>query len=136
MTRIILPIVNALLALASSANAKSKRDRIHLYQFTSDFCLDGPKGSNVDLERDRCVPLDGRSIKPMLDDTRTKWLDDVNAGKVQCALATYSAPGCTDQQEIEILTLPHAIQSCTTESPTPIRSAKFFCSEKIVVSEK
>src|SRR4051812_18704347 len=94
MTRIVLPILGALLAAFSSVDAKSKKDQIHLYQFEKGQCLEAPKGGNVDLERDQCTNLDARSVKAALNPTRTKWLDDVNNDHIECFLAVYSEPFC------------------------------------------
>ena len=135
MTRIILPALGALLALVSNVDAKSKKDQVQLYQFTSDNCLDGPKGSNIELERDRCVDIDARSVKAMLDPKRQKWVGDVNNNLVDCGLVVYESPGCKQQIESPKL-LPGGLGACVTkDGPKQIRSARFYCAANIPVSE-
>jgi len=134
MTRIILPIVGGLLALVSGVDAKSKKDRVHLYQFTSDQCLDTPSGGNVDLERDKCVKINARSLTLKIDSQRKKWLDDVNHGKHMCAVTLYRDSGCVDghqdKDDSKVVThiiVPNMMEKCHTEEEMPVHWAKFSC---------
>jgi hypothetical protein len=135
MTRIILPILGGLLALVAGVDAKSKKDMVHLYQFTSDDCLDTPSGGNVDLERDECVKINARSLTLKIDSKRKKWLDEINQGKHMCAVTIYRDSGCMDDPKdnkvVTHLLVPHEMDKCHTEEEMPVHWAKFHCGPHI-----
>ncbi|KAH7067830.1 hypothetical protein FB567DRAFT_585399, partial [Paraphoma chrysanthemicola] len=133
-------ILTFLLALLASVRveAKSKADQIRAYQFDTDYCVGNPKGSNIDLPRDKCVNIaGGRSVKPVVDTKRVKWLNDVNNGAHTCYLMSFSDPDCPDTKEADrvgVLELPAGFDKCITKT-LPVRSAKFVCGLKFVVNE-
>jgi hypothetical protein len=128
MTRLVPLLLGALLsALASGVDAKSKGDQIRMYQFTSDYCDGMPDGANIDIKREECVNVNARSIKPMFDDKRRKWFDDIGNGATNCALIVWDGPGCTNDNEAAI-DFPENIGRCyTSATHMPIRSVKFTC---------
>tara|TARA_R110002003_G_scaffold40_13_gene2761 strand:- start:5280 stop:5813 length:534 start_codon:yes stop_codon:yes gene_type:complete len=137
MARRVSLLLSFLLAFLVIVNveAKSKADQIRAYQFTSDYCVGDPKGANVDLQRDHCVNVDARSVKPVVDAKRLKWLSDVNNGAHSCYLMSFDSPDCPDTQNVgvTVMELPPAFNKCVTSSQ-PIRSVKFVCGLKMSVS--
>lgn len=130
MTRLTPVVLGVLLsALTTSVNAKSKGDQIRLYQWISDKCNDMPKGGNIDVKRNECVNIEGRSFRPKIDTKRQKWLDEVNDGNLQCVLAIFDQANCPQQDQSDsMMFLPHDIDDCYT-SPTTysVGSVKFVC---------
>ncbi|KAH3957081.1 hypothetical protein HBI23_132430 [Parastagonospora nodorum] len=135
MTRLTPILLSALLsALTTSVGAKSKGDQVRLYQWTSDKCNDMPKGGNIDVKRNECVNIEGRSFRPKIDTKRQKWLDEVNDGNLQCALVIFDQSNCPEQDQADsIMYLPHDIDECYT-SPTTysVGSVKFLCAPATV----
>jgi hypothetical protein len=132
MTRLAPFVLGVLLSgLVHSVEAKSKSGQVRVYQFTSDECSGHPKGSNVDVKRDDCVSVDGRSFRPRVDKKRAGWVDQVNnSGDLQCGLYLYTQPQCYEDDLWDVMALPAEIDQCFT-SPTgyAVRSVKFVCSE-------
>jgi hypothetical protein len=130
MTRLAPFVLSALLSgLAISVDAKSKGDQIRVYQWTSDNCNDMPKGGNLDVKRNECVNIEGRSFRPRVDTKRKKWVDDVNDGDIQCVVAIYDAPDCPNTTLPDsMMLLPQEIDDCYT-SPTgyAVGSVRFVC---------
>jgi hypothetical protein len=135
MTRLILPIVGGLLALASGVNAKSKKDMVHLYEFTSDGCQGNPLGGNIDLVRDECVKINARSLTLEIDSKRKGWLNDVNHGHIQCGVSLYRDSGCHYKKEVATLRVPDEMGQghCHTEEELPVTWAKFHCHPELFV---
>jgi hypothetical protein len=135
MTRLVPLVLSVLLsAFVFGVDAKSKGDQIRVYQFTNDFCDGHPKGANIDAKRDHCVELDGRSIKPEIDEKRAKWLEGVNDGTLRCDLLLYEESGCPIDQHDVTLPLPVEMNLCQTSSSLyAFRSAKFTCSPPTTV---
>ncbi|CAO2651557.1 Nn.00g041270.m01.CDS01 [Neocucurbitaria sp. VM-36] len=140
MTRLVSFVLSALLTLLAVVHAKSKGDQIRLYAFTSDYCYGPPAGSNVDIKRDECVDIHNgaRSVKPMIDPKRSKWLDDVNKGATFCEMITYQTVGCLAGQELNSNPLPEKLHQCVHPGrpgePISLFSVKFQCGGKPVSS--
>lgn len=139
MTRIILLIVGALLALTSSVDAKSKKDRIHLYHFYNTACESAPTLGNMDLERDECVTFESAftkaekfGLKPMLDPQRPKWKKDVEDKKIICHIALYSGHGCNGTATVA--PLPEYLETCLPFDLLTAKSVKFECPRKETVT--
>ncbi|KAJ4363530.1 Mitochondrial GTPase 1 [Neocucurbitaria cava] len=136
MTRVISFLLSALVALLAVVHAKSKGDQIRVYAFTSDWCYGPPAGPNIDVKRDECknIPDGVRSIKPMFDPKRSKWLDDVNAGGTYCEVVTYKSLNCQDGMEFNFNALPENLHACLhgvgAGLPISIFSIRFRCGDK------
>jgi hypothetical protein len=137
MARLIVLLVAALLSPISHAKhlpKKIKGDSIHLYQWVSDYCDGTPYGYNANLymQRDKCVSLEARSVRPRFDAKRKQWLQLVNTGTLQCKLLMWNNPGCVGDYNA-IMDVPEDFDKCyTTPEHFPKRSAKFTCGRNIV----
>ena len=136
MTRLILFVLSALLALLSVVHAKT--DQIRVYAFTSDYCYGPPAGSNMDIKRNKCknVPNGARSIKPMLDSKRDGWVDDVNTGILFCEVITYSVQDCVEGAERNSVPVPEELEQCLHPGEPgdsmALFSVKFECKSEYV----
>jgi hypothetical protein len=137
MTRLIVLLVGALLSPISQAKhlpKKIKGDSTHLYQWVSDYCDGTPYGYNANLymQRDKCVSLEARSVRPRFDAERKQWLQLVNTGTLQCKLLMWNNPGCVGDYNA-IMDVPEDFDKCyTTPEHFPKRSGKFTCGRNIV----
>jgi hypothetical protein len=130
MSRLVLVLFGALLALLSLVQAKD--EIIRLYTFTADNCFGAPQLGNVDLKRGKChnIPAGARSIKPFIH-KNLQWLQDINSGGTHCEVIAYTGAGCLDGQELAFADLPGDIQECITpRNDLPIHSVNFQCGVK------
>jgi hypothetical protein len=137
MSCLIVLLVAALLCAISHAKhgpEKIKGDSIHLYQWVSDYCDGTPYGYNANLymQRDKCISLEARSVRPRFDAKHKEWLQQVNTGTLQCKLLMWNNPGCMGDYNA-IMDVPEDFDKCyTTPEHFPKRSAKFACGRDIV----
>jgi hypothetical protein len=138
MTRLVPLVLSALLStFTAGVDAKSKNDQVRLYEFIGDRCDEHPKGANIDIKRGECLNIDARSLKPRIDEKRSKWINEVNDGKVECALYVYEKPACEGGEHEEVLSLPEQIDKCYT-SPTKyaLNSVKFICDKSLKIDKR
>ncbi|KAL5117638.1 Mitochondrial GTPase 1 [Pleosporales sp. CAS-2024a] len=116
-------------ALALVANAKTpyrRGDMLQVYTWPSNDCQEYPIKGNIELPRNHCVNIRGRSVRPTLDFKRQHWLNWVRLGKHTCVMAVYTRENCGGEESL--MELPKDLDKCfTTKDLVDVGSLMFYC---------
>jgi hypothetical protein len=131
MTRSILVVTSAVLALFSPLAQAKVKDELRTYVFTSDDCNGPTIGGNKDIKLNKChnIVSGANSIRAFTN-KHQDWIANINNGVHQCYINTYQYLGCQGTPTA-IEELPHAIDECiTSDNGEQILSMLFGCRPK------